>query len=244
MSTGASGRVSAQRQRQTLSHNDDATFRSYITPTIGIDTRNVVRNLPEDRELVDSTRGVAFTRDTGAPKPHISSLYKTITPLPPDLVAAVTTKFPHSTPKFIASKARKLDFERRKEEYHASKAEQVASAAGDDASSAELPTSSIQSTPSPFFNRMLKYNHLQATAIDRLWSEEPTSILQLAMEMGETVEGDSKKPWKTWKPNSDNPAEKPWLIWNSGAPGEAAGLRDERPHNAASFSFALKESQG
>lgn len=57
------------------------------------------------------------------------------------------------------------------------------------------------------------------------------------MEMGETVEGDSKKPWKTWKPNSDNPAEKPWLIWNSGAPGEAAGLRDERPHNAASFSF-------
>lgn len=161
-----------------MSHNDDATFRSYITPTIGIDTRNVVRNLPEDRELVDSTRGVAFTRDTGAPKPHISSLYKTITPLPPDLVAAVTTKFPHSTPKFIASKARKLDFERRKEEYHASKAEQVASAAGDDASSAELPTSSIQSTPSPFFNRMLKYNHLQATAIDRLWSEEPTSILQ------------------------------------------------------------------
>ncbi|PSN62770.1 hypothetical protein BS50DRAFT_128804 [Corynespora cassiicola Philippines] len=63
----------------------------------------------------------------------------------------------------------------------------------------------------------------------------------LVQEMNSTVEGDSKKPWSTWKPNPNNPAEKPWLIWNSGAPGEAAGLRDDRPHNAASFSFSLKD---
>ncbi|KAF2680563.1 hypothetical protein K458DRAFT_458101, partial [Lentithecium fluviatile CBS 122367] len=88
-------KVSAPQKRQAMSHKDDATFRSYITPTISIDTHNLVRGLPEDRELVNFFRGIFYARDPGAPQPPSSSLCRSDGPLPPDLVATVKAEFPH-----------------------------------------------------------------------------------------------------------------------------------------------------
>ena len=56
--------------------------------------------------------------------------------------------------------------------------------------------------------------------------------------MDEVKEGESKKPWQTWKPNAENPGEKPWLIWNAGEGGKDDGMRDDRPGNAACYFFS------
>jgi hypothetical protein len=159
-----------------MSHRDDRTFRSYVTTTIGIDTQNIVHGLPEDKEYINFTRSIGFSRDSSAPKPHGSSLSNQTSIIPQHLLSELAAKYPDLSDSELARRARKKQDHGKRADFYANKGLETMDI--EDPVESDTPASLIEILPSPFFNLMLKYNTRQAAAIGVLWSKEPTTFSQ------------------------------------------------------------------
>ncbi|PVH90167.1 hypothetical protein DM02DRAFT_678772 [Periconia macrospinosa] len=159
---------------QAMSHNNGRTFRSYVSSTIGIDTQNLVLGLPEDKEYVDATRAIGFTRNTNAPQPYGPTLGGPATRPQPHLLAEIATKNPNLPWCEVARRARKIDYRKKKQSFFTSGGQDIEV----DLEDASAPVAPAQALPSPLFQHMLRYNTLQAAAIDVLWSHKPTTLTQ------------------------------------------------------------------
>jgi hypothetical protein len=158
--------------KKAVSHKNDQIFQSYISSVIGIDTQNVVRNLPEDQLHVDLTRSIAFARDINRPKPHGSTLDTRDVCPDRTIIGEISAQFPKDNKKEIMRKARRQQFLEMQKAYRDNDTP---------APNAQRVTglnvqARINPTPSPLFRQMLKYNTIQASVIENLWSCRSTSI--------------------------------------------------------------------
>jgi hypothetical protein len=167
------GKVSAGRFRKAMSHQNDRQFQSYISDTIGVDTQSLVKGIAEESKHTDLTQSIAFTRDLSIPKPHGSTLDKRHDPVPSkDTLRQVQAKFPNARTSDIRRKARKEEYRKLRDTHMntpklAADTERITeSAAG----------SRVNPEPTREFHLMLKYNTLQASVIDSLWSGKGASF--------------------------------------------------------------------
>jgi hypothetical protein len=196
------GKVSAGRFRKAISHKNDHIFQSYVSSVIGIDTQNVVRNLPEDSAHLDLTRSIAYTRDLKHPKPHGSTLERCDLRPTDDIISQVRAKFPKNKNSDVMRKARRLQFLKNKKahlnnETPVPDAERVTDIMKD---------ARVQAKSSLLFRQMLKYNTHQASIIDHLWTSRTISIsisVKALLPLAKPEEYCVWYPYPVSPPNSD-----------------------------------------
>ncbi|KAF2872038.1 hypothetical protein BDV95DRAFT_33231 [Massariosphaeria phaeospora] len=185
------GKLSAGKMVQTLSHNSDRTFQSYVSNIVGIDTQNVVRNLSEDMEHVDFSRSIGFTRDLNAPKPFGATLSKHNLHPTEDIFQETVAGLPKSSRRVIRKKAHTILYMRRRAAHH-DNIELVPTekrCAGNETSARVTPEASS------IFTHMLKYNTLQASIIDNLWSTDALSLEECVRPILALANPQKFRPW-------------------------------------------------
>jgi hypothetical protein len=165
--------VSGGLLKKAVSHKNDQIFLSYISSVIGINTQNVVRNLSEDQLHVDLTCSIPFARDINGPKPRRPTLDMRDVCPNHTIIGEVSARFPKNKKKEIMRKARRQQFLETQKAYRNNN--------NTPAPSAQQVTglnvqARVNPTPSPLFRQMLKYNTIQASVIENLWSSRSTSI--------------------------------------------------------------------
>jgi hypothetical protein len=120
----------------------------------------------------DFTRSIAFTRDLNSPKPHGSTLDKRDPRPATKFVEQVAARFPKNKKNDVMRKARRVEFlERRKTYRHDDEPVPIA-----ERTTGHVTDTRVKPKLSPLFRQMLKYNTVQASVIDSLWSAKSTSI--------------------------------------------------------------------
>lgn len=172
---GIEGKSTAPKVRQLMGHLNDGILQSYLSSTIGIDTQNAVRNLPQNTSHVDFSRSIGFSRDIGAPKPHAATFGRSFPKIPEHEIGEMSSEHPTWGRRDIIHRLRKKHFRDEREQYFL--AADSSDALEGEEMSEEPPQyygAHLQPEPSPQFNQVLIFNKAQRLLIENLWSTEIT----------------------------------------------------------------------
>lgn len=157
---GIEGKTSAPRLRQLMGHANDGILQSYFSSDIGIDVQNALRGLPQNTERIDSSRSLAFSRDTSAPVPSISTLGIRHCPLEEGRIAEIYNDLPHISRRDAINRLRNKDFlESRELFFH------------DETGKRHVYVSPDLPLRDTAFDLVLRFNWAQKQAIEVLWEQ-------------------------------------------------------------------------
>ncbi|KAF2197896.1 hypothetical protein GQ43DRAFT_475037 [Delitschia confertaspora ATCC 74209] len=189
---GIDGKVSAPKLRQLMGHSNDGVLQSYLSSTIGIDTQNAVRGLPQDTDRVNFSRSVGFSRDIGAPMPHQARLGNPA--LPEGKITEMSLIFSRMSRAQIKSRI----YEEERKQYFDTPCADVCQK--------YVPTDQqrLQPVSSSLFNLVLKFDLSRESAIHALWStgEHVTSLEEIVRPL---VQIANPTPFQPWYPHIPQP---------------------------------------
>ncbi|KAF2744366.1 hypothetical protein M011DRAFT_171687 [Sporormia fimetaria CBS 119925] len=215
--------ASQKGTKEVLSHKGDRTWHSYAAPTISTDAQSIGYDEPQDTMYNEFSQSIAYTRDTGAPKPAEATFGASCIPSQ-DVLRAVAEALPDSRSDAIMRKAQREQYKIDREQFYKTarcEGPSVPDASSSDNSEAEnigsqdgkprwergaketalgktIPVST-RPVPSPEFTHMLKYNPLQARVIETLWHAKEASLAECVQSLMELA---NPRPFRAFYPGA------------------------------------------